>query len=436
MSDKQLSVFIAGKQAGVLTQDVNSALSFRYLRDYRGVPLSYAMPLSTRTYNDKIVKPYLWGLLPENPAVRASVAARADVSPNNPFALLGIIGLDCPGAVQFCSSNSEITRKEQLTPISNTQIAHRLSSDKSHQPAWITKNEHWSLGGAQNKFALRKQNNKWFSCEGNAATTHIFKSGVLGLSHQALNEYVCMKLAALCKIPTANVEYREFKYENKNSTESNTEPAIIIERYDRLTDGTNVTRLHQEDICQALSCPPENKYTMYGGPTSADILKLLLQTGSKAQSNVAHFLQMLFFNYLLAATDAHAKNYSLILKANGDHVLAPFYDVASIVPYVGSAEFEKKPPKLAMSIGSENRAGCISLNNLRKMVKQCHLEQVGITADGCANLICTYAKMIPKHLAKVFDSLENSEITSSANELREHMESPIVKLCKKAQAHL
>jgi serine/threonine-protein kinase HipA len=154
------------------------------------------MPLSTRIYHDKVVRPYLWGLLPEDPAVRRSVAARATISPNNPFALLGVIGLDCPGAVQFCVPNYEIPHEEQLTPLSNAKIAHRLSNGRTVQPQWITESEHWSLGGQQNKFALRKQNGKWFSCEGSAATNHIFKSGVQGLAHQALNEYVCMKLAA------------------------------------------------------------------------------------------------------------------------------------------------------------------------------------------------------------------------------------------------
>jgi hypothetical protein len=70
------------------------------------------------------------------------------------------------------------------------------------------------------------------------------------------------------------------------------------------------------------------------------------------------------------------------------------------------------------------------------MVTQCHLEQVGITADGCANLICAYANMIPKYMGVVFDSLENSEVANSAEELREHMEQPITKLCAKAQARL
>lgn len=60
----ELDVLISGEMAGVLVQEDSGQLSFAYLQGYRGVPLSSAMPLSTRTYRGKTVRPYLWGLLP------------------------------------------------------------------------------------------------------------------------------------------------------------------------------------------------------------------------------------------------------------------------------------------------------------------------------------------------------------------------------------
>ena len=379
MRRRQLDVLIAGRPAGILTQDDSGALSFQYHRKYRGVPLSSAMPLSTATYRDKIVAPYLWGLLPEDPAARRKVASDAGISPNTPFALLGVIGLDCPGAVQFCQRESDASRKERLTPISDLEIARRLAQSRADGHGWVTENEHWSLGGQQSKFALRLKEGRWYSCEGSAATTHIFKSGVNGLTHQALNEYVCMRLATELGIPTARAEYREFEGE----------PAIIVERYDRRSDHGFVKRLHQEDLCQALSCLPANKYTSDGGPSCADVLELLISTGPTARENAARFLQMLLFNYLVAATDAHAKNYSILLDANGAHRLAPMYDVASIAPYTEPASWSRNRPKLAMSIGGENRTGCVSLDHIRKMVSRCGLDRVGITAEGCAELVAS-----------------------------------------------
>ena len=419
MTNKQLNVFIGGTHAGVLAQDNIGSLSFQYLRDYRGTPLSSAMPLSTKTYHNKIVAPYLWGLLPEDLAVRRNVAAEANVSPNNPFALLEIIGLDCPGAVQFCQQESISFRKEQLIPMSESDIALRLAQGRAGERGWIAENEHWSLGGQQNKFALRWKNGHWFSCEGAAATTHIFKSDINGLSHQALNEFVCMRLANELGIPAAQVAYHEFEGE----------PAIVVTRYDRRPENGIVVRLHQEDICQALGCLPANKYTADGGPSSSDILKFLLSDESTAQVNAVEFLQMLLFNYLIAATDAHAKNYSVLLGANGEKRLAPMYDVASIIPYVDQTTWKMKPPKLAMSIGGENRVGHVSMNNLRTMIDQCDLEKVGITAEGCANLLRTYADAIPEKIEQIFDELENTESGMAAKELRVRMEDSIVQLC-------
>ena len=70
---------------------------------------------------------------------------------------------------------------------------------------------------------------------GSAPTTHIFKNGVEGFKLEALNEYICMRTASKVGIPTAKVEYRFF----------GGEPALIVARYDRLTQGQSVKRLHK-----------------------------------------------------------------------------------------------------------------------------------------------------------------------------------------------
>ena len=112
------------------------------------------------------------------------------------------------------------------------------------------------------------------------------------------------------------------------------------------------------------------------------------------------------------------------------------YDVASIAPYIESTEWKTKPPKLAMSIGSENRAGCVSVNNLERLVEQCKLEKFGITAQGCRKLLTFYAESIPSKLAEVFDALEKTSSVLAAKELRARMEMPIAQLCAIAKNQL
>ena len=52
--------------------------------------------------------------------------------------------------------------------------------------------------------------------------------------------------------------------------------ALVIERFDRRwTMEGRLSRLPQEDLCQALSCPPTRKYQSEAGPGMVDILKLL-----------------------------------------------------------------------------------------------------------------------------------------------------------------
>ena len=104
MTRKRLSVLIAGKPAGNLSQEESGTLSFQYLRSYRGAPLVINHALSTKTYGAKWSRTIYGGLLPEDPTVRKGVAIDFDISPNNPFALLGAIGLDCP---ERCNSAAE-----------------------------------------------------------------------------------------------------------------------------------------------------------------------------------------------------------------------------------------------------------------------------------------------------------------------------------------
>lgn len=59
------------------------------------------MPLAGAHYTDAVVRPFLWGLLPDNDEVLRRWGQRFHVSPRNPFRLLAHVGEECAGAVQF-----------------------------------------------------------------------------------------------------------------------------------------------------------------------------------------------------------------------------------------------------------------------------------------------------------------------------------------------
>lgn len=426
-----LQVFICSKPAGIVHQDDAGLASFQYDDDYQGIPLSLSMPISNRRYGHDVVRPFLFGLLPDIERQRRAIASEYDVSPNNPVALLEHIGLDCPGGVQFCRVGEEsilLARKDDYRPLSDHEITLKLKAIREDvDTSWMGQAESWSLGGEQGKFALSFHDGTWCECLGSSPTTHIFKNGVVGFRLQALNEYVCMRTAQRSGIPTASVSYRFF----------GDEPALIVERYDRvrMQDGT-IERLHQEDLCQSLSVMPNQKYTADGGPTAHDILNLLAHTSNR-QLNLQTFTQILFFNYLIGAPHAHAKNYSVLLGNQGAALLARMYDVASALPYEGL----RHKGRLAMAIGGENRFGRVGSGAIHRYLGNSNpklaaaLEKAGFTETFCLECMADLAQRIPTDMAAVFDETVAEKIPG-ADELRERLLGPVEKSCKATLALL
>jgi serine/threonine-protein kinase HipA len=95
------------------------------------------------------------------------------------------------------------------------------------------------------------------------------------------------------------------------------------------------------------------KYENEGGPGVEQIAALLRDALPPRESTAAvrRFADALTWNWLIAGTDAHAKNYSLLLA--GDQVrLAPLYDVASALPY---PEAHVRRLRFAMKLGGDYR---------------------------------------------------------------------------------
>ena len=108
----------------------------------------------------------------------------------------------------------------------------------------------------------------------------------------------------------------------------------------------------KRDMCQALSVLPARKYQSDGGPGPGDIVSLLRRSmpPGVAAEEVSRFVDALIWNWLIAGTDAHAKNYSLLIAS--DQVrLAPLYDVASALPY----RVPQRELRLAMKLGTDYR---------------------------------------------------------------------------------
>jgi serine/threonine-protein kinase HipA len=318
------------------------------------------MPLAVgKSYDHRIVAPWLSNLLPDDDQVRANWARELGVSASSATALLERVGHDVAGAVQLAAPEeieNVLAQSGSLEAVTDQLVGERLRELLSRPSQWAHAHEGWSLAGARSKFtATRTSAGQWAWPRGNVPSTHIIKPGIGRYPAQALNEHVCLRALERVGIVTARTEFTSF-----DGVE-----AIVVERYDRLRlrDGT-VVRLHQEDMCQALSVWPQNKYTSSGGPSAVDISRLLSRVAS--QRDVDRFTDAVIAQYLLGAPDGHAKNYSVILHGE-DVTFAPIYDVASMLPY--PREAGSSLDRVAMSIAGHNKFGDVKLQHVERLAK-------------------------------------------------------------------
>ncbi|MFF8816993.1 HipA domain-containing protein [Leucobacter sp. NPDC015123] len=328
-----LDLWLDGRLAGSLMRGRSGDVEFSYDSDYFGsrgaTPLSVSMPLVQQHYGPDEVMPWLSNLLPDAVEVRDRWAAKFGETRNDPFTLLRHMGQDAPGSVQVVPWGELPTQLGTVSHISDARLAERIQEIIEDPDHWVDDSldqSRFSLGGNQGKFALAKVNGRWFEPNGRAASTHIVKPGmVTAQGHtnaevQAV-EFVTMRASRHLGLTTALVEIEDF----------NGVPAFVTQRYDRRTasDGT-VTRLHQEDFCQALTFLPSRKYEEDGGPTMADMVAVVDTHSSQRwrDSDRLALARLFVFNLLAAGVDAHAKNHSLILSGNMVR-LAPAYDLIS-----------------------------------------------------------------------------------------------------------
>ena len=81
-----------------------------------------------------------------------------------------------------------------------------------------------------------------------------------------------------------------------------------------------------------------------------DILEFL-KAADAPEAEQKRFLKAQILFWLIAATDGHAKNFSIFLGPQGRFRLTPLYDVLSAQPSLDARQIERKQMKLAMSVG-------------------------------------------------------------------------------------
>ena len=125
----------------------------------------------------------------------------------------------------------------------------------------------------------------------------------------------------------------------------------------------------------------------------------LLRDAADGGAALALFRDALICNWLLAAPDAHAKNYSLLLSGSG-YSLAPLYDVCSMVPYMQAFQ-SAEDIVLGMSVGDAWSVG--ECDDLEAWL-DCS-DDLAMDAGGTLKRVEELAERIPEALAAVVDEL-------------------------------
>lgn len=339
MSTEELTVLMSGQTAGRVTRtDGGGPLTYTYDERYAGgpaaVPLSLSMPLQRRRFADARVQGWMEGLLPGDSRVRSHWAAKYQAASAEPFDLLATqVGLECAGAVQFCGPETLADAERPggvgwLTPAQTEEMVVDMVRN-----AWMwgrqLRSSAFSLAGAFAKTALYRDSSearRWGEPHGSHPSTHILKVPMPGEPEQSINEHLCLTTARYSGLDAAETELQTWAGHT----------ALIVTRFDRVRDASGaVRRVHQEDLHQAVGDYTASVYQRAStgrapGHDPARLARLLRDHSTEPGRDLEAFFDALAFNWLICNTDAHSKNYSILLGPNAAR-LAPLYDVWSVM---------------------------------------------------------------------------------------------------------
>ncbi len=269
--------------------------------------------------------PWLANLLPE--AQLAEIGQQIKVSPQDVIGLLVQIGRDTAGALSIGTARVPGSHRVE---IAGDVALERIINELPAKPFLVgERGVSMSLAGVQQKIALVHEDGRFFVPVDGTPSTHILKPDSPRLPGSVQNEAFCLTLARLCGLNVAEV----------TTGRAGSRNYLLVTRYDRLRTAKGWARLHQEDFCQLLGYFPARKYERVGplreaGPGLVDLFAGLLRHASPGER--LRLLDGVIANVLIGNTDAHAKNYSILIGAGGSARLAPLYDLmcAAVYPRV------------------------------------------------------------------------------------------------------
>ena len=363
----KLAVYLGEKLAGYLTSTADKGVVFSYDSIYLNAghpPISLSLPLGANEFTQRECLPFFEGLLPEGD-VKRRISDYLHISETSTLKLLQELGGECAGLISILPEHesNKIKNTYEFSPDNYDLLAEKKLAEYiqniNTRPLLKAKDKlRLSLAGAQEKLPLTYMDGKFYLPKNGAPSTHIVKpTGIGELSNLSANEYICSKLAENCGLPTSKTELKQMY-----GTEF-----LLIERYDRVHEKNSISRIHQEDACQALGILSDRKYQNDGGPSLVDVYNLVKNNTTIPITETRKFIQYAIFNLVIGNCDAHGKNYSLVFRDKKIQ-LAPIYDTVCTIIYPNLTR------KVSMKFGKHYEFKKINRDDLELLAGQLALK--------------------------------------------------------------
>ena len=322
----KLAVSVLGREVALLEQagDFKSVLSYHA----HAAPddfVSLTMPVRTESYVwDDQLPPVLQMNLPEGYLLQVLQEQFGPHIGASPMALLSVIGRNMVGRLQVAAPGADLRAEAQ--PI---EVAQLLRGDNSEHAFAQLVRQHATSGvsGVVPKF-LDAQRDAATSPLGKKASVitrrHIIKGSSRHLPFVALNEHLCMQVAARV-MPTAKTEV------------SDDGQALVVHRFDLNEHGQ--PHWGMEDFCALLGLRPAAKYDTTWERIARAVRDHV--PGDRRLETFRHLTTVLLLTYALRNADCHAKNIALLFTSRTDVHLAPAYDMVTTNVYAG---LQHNPP--------------------------------------------------------------------------------------------
>lgn len=326
----KLSVYVLGRDVAVLEPigDFRSVLSY-----HAGIAaddfVSLTMPVRTESWRwDDTLPPILQMNLPEGYLLQVLQEQFGPHVGASPLALLSVVGRNMVGRLQVAAPGAKLNQ-----PAESVEVSALLRGDNSEEAFAELVRRHAASGvsGVIPKF-LDAHNERIALGPHKKVTLmtrrHIIKGSSRALPFVALNEHLCMQVAAKV-LPTARTEI------------SSDGQALVVHRFD--VDEQGQPHWGMEDFCALLGLRPAAKYDT----TWERIAKAVRDhvPGTQRLDTFRQLATTLLLTYALRNADCHAKNIALLHTSRADVHLAPVYDMLSTGVYAG---YQNNPPAIAL----------------------------------------------------------------------------------------